>query len=187
MTGSAGRTADQRKRNAGSPKSGEPAFLAVGKLRRPHGIHGEIVMEVLTDFPERLRTGRQVLIGESHLPVKIAGVRWHNQLMLICFDGYPDRTSVELFRNQLVVIPVQELPKLPEGQYYQHEIIGLRVVNQSGLEMGVVEQILVTGANDVYLVRGVDGGEILLPAIDEVIRSVDLTTKTMIVAPQEWI
>ena len=70
----------------GSP-SGEPEYLVVGFLRRPHGVHGEIIMDLHTDFPERLRKGRQLYIGENYKPMKLATHRLHGQGMLVSFQG----------------------------------------------------------------------------------------------------
>ena len=85
--------------NSGSLDSCEPEFLAVGQLRRPHGIRGEIVMSVWTDFPERLKPDVEVYVGDDHKPIHIRSVRWHREDILIAFNEYPVREDVGLLRN----------------------------------------------------------------------------------------
>lgn len=162
------------ERFAGSPPGGEPVFLAVGKLRRPHGVKGEMLMEVLTDFPDRLTPGMTVYVGSVHQPLVFLSCRWHIKALLVKFVGYPDRESVADLRNQLVYLHAQDRPDLPEGEYYHHQVLGLRVVNDEGRPLGDVVEILETGANDVFVVRNETGKEILLPVIDEVILNIDL-------------
>ncbi len=160
--------------------SDEPLYLAVGQLRRPHGVRGEIRMEVFTDFPERLAAGRTVFVGPRRMPLQIRSVRWHNGALLVAFEGYNDREQVGLLRNMLVTIPAEEAPPLPEGEFYYHQILGLRVVTDEGETLGRVTEIMETGANDVFVVRADDGrSEILLPDTDEVVLDIDLAAGVM--------
>jgi len=166
---------------AGSPPPGEPDFLVVGKLRRTHGLHGELLMEVLTDFPERLEPGESVYVGEEHRKLHIRSRRFHNQFLLLAFDGYHDPESAAELRNQMVFVLASNRPPLPEGEYYHHQILGLRVVSDEGQNLGTLSQILETGANDVYVVLPQDGPELLLPAIESVILDIDLENGEMLV------
>ena len=159
---------------AGSPSGGEPAFLVVGKLRRPHGVRGEILMQVITDFPERLQPGVTVFVGQQHRPELVRSRRPHGQGLLLTFDGYTTLETVGTLRNALVYVPVADRPPLPQGEYYHHQLLGLCVVSEDGRQLGRVHQILTTAAHDIYLVRGESGPEILLPATDEVILEIDL-------------
>jgi len=140
---------------AGSPPNGEPAFLVVGKLRHPHGLRGEILMEVITDFPERLQPGFEVFIGEEHRPERIRSRRAHGQGLLVAFDGYTTPETVGELRNALVYVPTASRPALPPGEYYHHQLLGLHVIEENGNELGRL-------------------AEILLPATDEVILEIDL-------------
>jgi 16S rRNA processing protein RimM len=158
----------------GSPGTGEPFFLAVGQLRRPHGVRGEIQMAVYTDFPERLQPGVKVYLGEAHQPVVIHTRRTHNEKLLLSFVEYPDRTAAEILRHQTVYILADKLPELPEGEFYQHQVLDLQVITDQGAVLGVVSEILETGANDVLLVVTPSGNEVLLPWIDEVVLEIDL-------------
>ena len=171
---------------SGSPTPGGSTYLVVGKLRKAHGVRGEITMEVLTDFPERLRPRRQVFVGEEHRPLRITSVRWKDQLMLIAFDQYDDCDKVNVFRNQLVYTQAEKLPDLQKGEYYFHQLLGLLVKDESGNNLGRLDEILETGANDVYVVKNDEGGEFLLPVIDEVILQVKLEEGEIIVRPPLW-
>ncbi len=161
-------------RPAGSPPTGEPAFLVVGKLRRPHGTHGEILMEVWTDFPERLKAGDLVYIGTGYQPITIGGLRWHNKFVLLTFQGYSTPEEVGTLRNEWVYVRSDDRPELEEGEYYHHQLIGLRVREESGEILGVVTDILETGSNDILVVRAEERPEILLPVIDSVVLNIDL-------------
>ncbi len=171
---------------SGSPVSGEPAFLVIGKLRRTHGLEGELLMEVITDFPERIRPAKKVYVGKNYDVVEITGVRWQNNDLLVTIAGYHNPEEAAALRNQFVYVRTDSLPPLPEGEYYQYQLIGLTVVDESETVLGVLAEVMETGANDVYLVRTPDEKEILLPAIASVILAVDLSQRLMRVRPPEW-
>lgn len=174
-------TSSSRLSRSGSTQPDAPAFLAIGKLRRPHGVHGEIIMDILTDFPERLHRGSLLYIGEAHQEIRLNSIRPNNRTLLVSLAGYTTPETVGVFRNQIVFVPAADRPPLPEGEYYHHQIIGLRVVSDEGQELGHVSEILETGANDVFVVRPSMGSDILLPAIDPVILQVDLEQGEMLV------
>ncbi len=161
------------------PPSGGPDYLAIGFLRRPHGVGGEIIMDVHTDFPQRIKSGRKIYIGEKHEAVTFDTVREHGDGLLVKFRGYGTPESVGRFRNQWVYVRSKEVPPLPEGQYYKYELVDLDVVEDNGNPLGRLVEILETGANDVYVVRDENGREILLPAIPSVILNVDITRRMM--------
>lgn len=158
----------------GSPDEGEPVFLAVGKLTRPHGVRGEMIMEVMTDFPERLKPGVRLYIGPERRPVLLRSRRPHPRGALVGFEGFDNREQSGELRNQFVLVRADDRPALPEGEYYHHQLIGLQVVDERGIALGELVEIMQTGANDVYVVRLRAGGELLIPAIDSVILAVDL-------------
>ena len=168
------------------PDDEAPVFLAIGKLRQAHGFRGEINMEVLTDFPERIREGNEVFLGDEHQPLRIKSVRPKDRLLLLSFDGYEDRDSVELLRNQIVFSRADNLPDLPADSFYHHQLLGLRVMDETGSDLGIISEILATGSNDVFVVHRDENSEILLPAIESVILKVDLENHEMIVRPPEW-
>ena len=159
--------------NTGSSSIDEPVFVVIGKFRRPHGIKGEVVMTVLTDFPELVQKGQLVYVGERHTPYHVKSVRWHGGDLLVALEELPNRTAVEIFRNIMVYMKAKDVPELPEGEYYIHQLVGLNVITDQGQELGKIKEILITGANDVYLVESEEGKEILLPAIEQVVLDID--------------
>ncbi len=165
---------------------GDFVYLEVGHLRRTHGVKGEIVLDILTDFPERLRQDTQVFVGPEHLALRIASRRAFDRALLVSFEGYTDCDQVGQFRNELVYVRSDQLPPLPEGEYYHHQLLGLTVVDEEGHSLGNLAEILETGANDVYVVRSSEGKETLIPAIQEVILGVDLERGELRVRLMEW-
>ncbi len=161
------------KTSSGSPIHGEPAYLSVGYLRRAHGVRGEMVMEVITDFPERLKARTKVFVGEDFQPMKIASVRHHHEGLLIKFEGLDRPEDTARFRNQVVYVSVKDRPPLPEGQFYIHELIGFDVMDDEGRLVGKLNDIIQTGANDVYVVVTPEEKEILLPVIPSVVLELD--------------
>ncbi|UCC88754.1 MAG: 16S rRNA processing protein RimM [Anaerolineales bacterium] len=171
---------ERRRGSDGTVDSSEPRFIAIGRIIRPHGVRGEVSVEVLTDFPERFDTLEVVHLGEAmHAePWQITASRWHKDHVLLTLQGCEDRTSAQRLRGLLVQIPIEEAMGLPEDEYYPHQLIGLDVVTVEGEELGRISEILYTNANDVYVVIG-PRGQILLPAIAEVIECVDLDAGQM--------
>jgi 16S rRNA processing protein RimM len=167
---------------AGSLPSSKPVFLVVGLLRRPHGVKGEIIMDILTDFPERLKKGILVYVGPDYLPLKLSSCRQHGQALLVSFEGYQTPEQVGELRNLFASVPAADRPPLPAGEYYHHQILGLQAVTEAGVVLGVVHEILETGANDVFVIQPATGPEILLPDIDTVVKEIQLEKGQMIIA-----
>ncbi len=163
----------------GSPSAGEPVYLAVGLLRRPHGVRGDLLLTVMTDFPERLRPGTLLYVGDEKRAIKITRRRPHNDGILIGLEGVPNAEQAARFTGKTVFVPAEGRPPLPEGEYYHHQIIGLTVFDEDGRNLGVVVEIIETGANDVYVVRGEEGREVLLPALKQVLLEINLEEKRM--------
>jgi len=163
--------ADQ-KNLSGSPV-GEPLYLSVGFLRRPHGLAGEIIMDLHTDFPERMQAGRKLFVGEDHKPMTLESVRVHAKGLLVKFKDVETTEAAGMFRNQWVFIKAKDAPPLPEGKIYQYKLIGFKVVDENDNPLGTLVEILETGANDVYVVKDDTGKELLLPAIPSVILDLD--------------
>jgi 16S rRNA processing protein RimM len=170
--------ADAEAKNTGSPP-GEPLYLSLGFLRRPHGLHGEIIMDLHTDFPERLRKGRKLFVGEDHKPFTVESVRPHGNGVLIKFRTIDIPEEAGQYRNQWVYAKTKDLPSLSTGQHYQHELLGMNVVDNDGNPLGTLSEIIETGANDVYVVRDDSGKEILLPNIPSVILELDFARRMM--------
>ncbi len=159
-----------------------PRYLAVGRIASPHGTRGEVEVEIHTDFPERFVTGARFLAGERKETMTVQSVRPYKKRLLIKFEEIPDRTAAETWRGAWLHVPIEEAMPLAEGEYYEHQLLGLDVYTDAGEYLGVLEHIIYTGANDVYVVQG-PRGEVLIPALVDVILDVDLTAERMTVHP----
>jgi 16S rRNA processing protein RimM len=150
----------------------------------PFGLKGELKVQSLTDNPRRFSRGSRIYAGREE--VRIAAVRAASGHLYLTFKGHGDRTSAERFRHALLQIHEDELPPLPAGEYYRYQLIGLDVLDASGEAIGTLAEVIETGSNDVYRVRRTDGGDLLLPALDDVVLSVDLQARRMTVDPPAW-
>ncbi len=158
-------------------------FLVVGRIARSYGYRGQMLLDPMTDFPDRFRPGLVIHIGESLRPYKLLAVIQHGRHQLITLEGIASQIEADSLINHLVRVPTSQAVPLPEGQYYWHQIIGLRAVLEDGKAIGEVSEIIRTKANDVYLVRTLDGKELLLPAIEDVVLRIDLAAGSMVVRP----
>ena len=144
-------------------------------------MRGELRAEILTDFPERLAEMEAVYIGPQHRRYTLAGVRFHQGAMLLRVEGCESRNEAESLRGALVEIPIDQAAPLAEGEYYHFQLVGLTVVSDEDEPLGeIVEVLSPPGANDVYVVHG-PRGEILLPAIKDVVLEMDFEARRMIV------
>ena len=166
--------------NPGSPSTGEPVvYLAVGTLRRSHGIRGDMLLDVNTSFPERLKPGTFLYVGDRKQRIKITRRRPHNDGMLLGFEGIANTEQTARYRAETVYVLADDRPPLPEGEYYHHQIIGMQVIDENETVLGAITEIIETGANDVYVVKNADGREVLIPALKQVLLEINLETKMM--------
>lgn len=171
---------------AGSSGQDEPAYLVLGRLRRAHGIKGEIPLEVHTELLDLLVPDSIVYVGDGYRRLIIESTRWKKDLLLIKFNEIDDRTVVSELTNQLLYTKTDQLPPIEDDEIYDHDVIDLRVYEENGQLLGVITQVLKTGANDVYLVEDESGKEVLIPAIEDRIIEIDLDQKKMVVTSVEW-
>lgn len=160
--------------------SAEPreGFVAVGWIRGPRGVRGELKVTPLTDFAHRFAAGARVWVaGKTHT---VQEAREQRGAILLLLDGVESRSQAEAFRSHLLEVPEADLPSLPEDEYYRYQIVGMEVVDGEGRPLGRVEEVIDTGANDVFVVRD-DEGELLIPAIDAVVKDVDVRRRRMTV------
>ena len=170
---------------SGGARIPEPRYLAVGRILRPHGIRGELRVGILTNYPEWLGQHAYFYLASPDLPeiarrYPVEKLRRHKKVLLLKLGGCDDRNAAEELRGQLVQIPIEEAVPLEEGEYYYFQLIGVRVEAESGESLGQVVDVLETGANDVYVVRGPQG-EVLLPAVKDVVLKLDLEARQMVV------
>jgi 16S rRNA processing protein RimM len=175
-----------KKSNTGSQNPSEPVFLLIGRLLRTHGLHGEIVMDLKTDFPERIKKGKIVYCGEEHKRLIVHDTRQHNRYILISFKGISSNDALQEYVNQFVFIRADEVEPLPQGHYYFHELIGMNVFENSK-KIGVVSDMLETGSNDVIVVSTKTGKEILVPLIKGVVLSINKEEQKVVVKLPEWL
>lgn len=161
--------------------SAEPRFLVVGEVVKPHGVRGEVRVLPHTDVLERFTWLETVYLGEENpQPVGVEMARPHQNIILLKLAGYDDRDAAETLRGVLLQVPETEAVPLEEGEYFLFQLVGLEVFSDDGQELGRLTQVLETGANNVFVVAGVDG-EILLPDIDDVILDIDFANGRMVV------
>lgn len=161
-----------------TPAPSEQRFIAVGRVLAPAGVEGEIKVEPLTDVIELFSRGRSLWVRGERLEVE--GVQQRKGRLHLKLSGVDSREAAEALRGESVEVPQSLLEPLPEGHYYRFQIVGMQVYDVERGHLGEVRQVLTTGGNDVYVVRG-ERGEILLPAIDDVIREVDVAGGRMTV------
>lgn len=158
------------------------AYLAIARITAPIGLKGEVKAQILSDFPERFSRLRTVYVGDELTPCEVLSTRVKDRVVYMRFKGYDTVEAAKALRGQLVRIPVAEAVPLPEDHYYWHQIIDLEVWTIGGEYVGKIVDILERPANDVYVVEG-KRGEILLPAIEDVVKKVDLERRRMIIEP----
>ncbi|NDJ77255.1 MAG: 16S rRNA processing protein RimM [Chloroflexi bacterium] len=165
---------------------GPPPFLLLGQVLRPHGIRGELRISVSTAYPERIVPGTHVYVGPNPQDVstavlhEVAGVRKHQEYLILRFAAVPDRNAAELLRQHYVMVKLEDAVPLEDDEYYLFQVIGVSVFTVDGENLGTVSEVIETGANDVYVVHGTRG-EILLPAIDECVVDLNIDARTMTV------
>ena len=151
--------------------------VSVGRVVAPHALRGEIKVDPLTDFPERFQRGSRLWLKGQ--PRRVASSRWQGKLVYVKLDGIDTRTAAEPLRGEELQVP-RAMRIEDEDRYYQHDIMGLRVEDTAGETLGKVESIFSTGANDVYVVKG-ERGELLLPAVEDVIKQIDIPNGRIVV------
>lgn len=164
-----------------SPSANQPPeYLVIGRVVRPHGIKGEVLVAIETDDAQRFARLERVFLGDTALPVGVQKVRPHKGGVILSLRGVTTRNQAETLRGQWVKIPASEAIPLAEDEFFVFQIVGLTAVTTTGTVIGQVEDVLFTGANDVYVVRTPEG-ELLLPAIADVVQHVDLAAGQIVV------
>ena len=157
-------------------------YLAIARITGPSGVKGEVKAQILSDFPERFARLRVVFVGDKLTSREVLSSRVRKRMVYLRLKGCDTVEAAEELRGQIVRIPVSEAVPLPEDHYYWHQIIDLEVWTTGGEYVGKIVDILERPANDVYVVEG-ERGEVLLPAIEDVVKRVDLENRRMIIEP----
>ena len=157
--------------------------LVVGRIGRAHGVLGEATIEVRTDDPDlRFIVGNKLTLDNGK-QLSIKSSRWHNQVLLLAFDGINDRNQIEELRDQLISAEV-DTNNMAEGEYHFQQLIGSEVFLKSGGLVGVVDEIVKLPGQDLLSVNK-DGKEVLIPMVKQIVVSIDIKTKKIVVDPPE--
>jgi 16S rRNA processing protein RimM len=160
-------------------------LFTIGQIVAPHGVRGDVRIYPDTDFPERFLHMKYGYIDGKKYEVESA--RFHKRVVLMKFVGINDRNAAEAILHKEFQVPRQDLVPLKKGQYYVFEIMGMTVYDTEGHELGKITDIIKTGSNDVYTITGQDGRELLVAAIPDVVKSVDVEAGKMVIEPPEWV
>lgn len=157
----------------------------VGALVGVHGIQGEVKLRPLTEFPERLSALKALRLRSAdgeETTYLVRGSRWHKEMLLVRLAGVTTREQADELRGRQVVVGLEEAAPLPEGRFYEHQIIGLRVVTPDGEELGQVREIMRLPSNDVYV-----AGNLLIPATHDAIVRLDPEEGVLVVRSREYL
>jgi len=155
-----------------------PEFLVIGRILTQRGIRGELKVQVMTDFPERFEPGETVYL--HGIPLKVESCRPYKHHLLVKLHTVDTAEAAGKLRGYDLTIPRSELRPLPEGEYYTYQLIGLEILTTEGKLLGEISDIITTAGNDIYVVRG-ESGELLIPAIEDVVKSIDLEKRAVII------
>ena len=161
-------------------KSSELEFLTIGQILSPWGVKGKLRIDVVTDFPQRFAPASKVYVNRQ--PATIDSTEWHKGKLIIKLNQIDTVEAAQRLRGQPIEIHHRQFYPLPKEQYYHFQIIGLELWTTQGELLGKVTEILTAESNDNYVVSGARG-EILIPAIDDVVKSVDLKNGRIIIEP----
>lgn len=155
-------------------------FITVGKILSPWGVKGQLKVEITTDFPQRFSPFSKVYINRQ--PTIIDSVEWQRGKAIIKLRTINGIKEAEKLRGQLIEIDEGQLHHLPEGQYYHFQLIGLKVRTIQGESLGEITEILTMPGNDTYVVNGARG-EVLIPATEDIVKSIDLDKGCVVIEP----
>ena len=164
----------------GPARTQPPERLVVGRVTGVWGLKGHVKVESLTDNPDRFRPGARLLAGPRECLCEDA--RRQGRALVVKLHGVDTREEAADLRGAILEIPTGDAPPLPDGTYYHHQVLGLEVWTSEGCFLGRIVEILETGGNDVYVVHG-PGGEALIPAIADVVVSLDLGVGRITIEP----
>ncbi|RFU68834.1 ribosome maturation factor RimM [Bacillus sp. V59.32b] len=165
-------------------------WFNVGKIVNTHGIMGEVRVISRTDFhEERYKPGNTLYLFKENenepIALKIISHRIHKNFDLLTFEDYTNVNLSERLKGGILKVPESQLGELDEGEFYFHEIIGCTIFTDEDVEIGKISEILTPGANDVWVVKGKGGKDILIPYIDDIVSEIDINSKKITIVPME--
>jgi 16S rRNA processing protein RimM len=161
--------------------------VVVGRIGRPHGVRGEVTVEVRTDDPDqRFVPGADLLTDPPDRgPLTLAAARWHREILLLTFEGIGSREVAETYRDTELLVPIADLPELKDPEaYYDHQLVGLAARLTDDSVLGEVVAVRHEGA-DLLVVHRPDGGEVLVPFVAAIVPTVDVDGGYLVVDPPE--
>ena len=163
----------------------ETLYLSAGTITTTHGLKGEVKVFPSVDDPGRFSLFKEVFLkGKGRtVPAEIENVKFFKKMVILKFKGIDDINDVIPFRNMEVMAKRSDIADLKENQYFDVDLIGLRVFNKDGEELGILDSILHSPANDVFVIKNEQGREILIPSVKQFVLSVDIEKKEMICDP----
>ncbi|MEZ5357846.1 MAG: ribosome maturation factor RimM [Candidatus Zixiibacteriota bacterium] len=164
-----------------------PDYITVGRFGRPRGVTGELYITPDTDFPDRFLDLFEVYIeeGGKKKSLIIESAEIISGRPVVKVEGIESKEEAAALTNLAIFVPGEQAVELPEGSYYQFDLVGSTVKSVDGVEFGVLEEILFYPANDVYRIKSKDFGEILLPVVDKFVKGVDIEKKEIIIEPPD--
>ena len=156
-------------------------LLQVGIITSTHGVRGEVKVYPTTDDPRRFRRLKEVVLdtGREKLNLEIEGVKFFKQFVILKFKGLDNINDIEKYRQKSLYVTRKNAVRWQRDEYFIANLIGLKVQDEDGTELGTVKDVIETGANDVYEVEMADGRSLLLPAIKQCILNVDVENGMM--------
>ncbi|WP_220199179.1 ribosome maturation factor RimM [Ktedonospora formicarum] len=169
------------------PRQNKTEWATIGKIVALFGIRGEVKVLSLTDIPDRFASLDSIYIGSADQHYEcyvIESVRpYKGDMFILKFKGINSANDAEALRHQDLCISESQLAQLPPDLYYQHDILGLQVFTLGNREVGEIIDIMPTGGNDVYILRTPERTQVMIPAIKEIIKQIDLVRKVMYIDP----
>lgn len=161
-------------------------IITVGRVARAHGVRGEVLVEVRTDNPDERFAAGVVMLTEPATagPLTVNRVRWHSGRLLVVFDGVAGRDAAEALRGVRLLAEIgdDERPDDPD-EFFDHQLLGLRVVTVDGTEVGHVREVIHAPAQDLLAVVGDNGEQTLIPFVTQIVPEVDLAGAKVTVDP----
>ncbi|MGN1145170.1 MAG: ribosome maturation factor RimM [Acetatifactor sp.] len=151
-------------------------MLQVGVIASTHGVRGEVKVFPTTDDAKRFKRLKEVILdtGKERITLEIEGVKFFKQFVILKFKGIDNIDAVQKYRQKSIYVTRQNAVRLGRDEYFIADLMGLRVVDEEGQELGVLKEVMETGANDVYVIEMKDGRELLLPAIKQCVLQVSV-------------
>ena len=158
-------------------------MLQVGVITQTHGVRGEVKVFPTTDDVNRFKKLKQVILdtGKETMPLEIQSVKFFKQFVILKFKGIDNINDIEKYKRCSLYVTREHAVLLEEDEYFIADMIGMEVCTEDGNIFGTLKDVIETGANDVYVIENAEHGEVLVPAIKECIRSVDIEKGQMMI------